>query len=75
MTKFASNNSDFLKHIPPEHRGKNVKQLDIDRDSLPAERALGMKWCVETDTFSFDPGMKVKPATRRGILGTVSGIF
>ena len=75
MTKFTSNCPDFLKQIPVEDRGKNVKELDLDKDSLGPEHTLGLKWSVESDVFFFqfsDPG---KPVTKRGILSTVSSVF
>nr|XP_040024458.1 uncharacterized protein LOC120812482 isoform X3 [Gasterosteus aculeatus aculeatus] len=42
--------------------------MDFDRDQLPVERALGMQWCVQGDTFSFRTAVQERPHTRRGIL-------
>ena len=75
MTKFTSNRPEFLRQIPAEDRGKNVKELDLDRDSLVSERALGLRWSVEEDSFFFQFSDRRKPVTRRGILSTVSSIF
>ena len=54
---------------------KDVKTLDLQSDDLPIERALGVQWCVESDTFKFRITMKDKPVTRRGILSIVSSIY
>ena len=75
MRKFTSNSAEFLKEIPVEDRGKNVKCLDLERDRLSSERTLGLKWEVESDSFCFEFKDKRKPVTRRGILSTVSSVF
>ena len=45
------------------------------RDQLPMERALGVQWDVEQDSFTFSILNKHKPLTRRGILSSVSSIY
>ena len=52
-----------------------VKDLDLDQDSLPIERALGVQWCTETDTFQFKISVKEQTKTRRGILSMVSSVY
>ena len=52
-----------------------MKELDLDLDSPPLERALGVHWCVESDCFQFTIVLQDKPCTRRGILYTVRSIF
>ena len=75
MTKFTSNSPAFLKQIPFEDRGKKVKALELDKDALGPERALGLKWSIEKDSFVFQFKDQQKPVTRRGILSTVSSVF
>ena len=75
MTKFTSGSSQVLKQVPVEDRGKNVKRLDLDKDRLSAESALGLKWSVEKDAFCFQFKDKQRPLTRRGVLSTVSSVF
>lgn len=75
LTKFASNNSEVLKSIPLEDRAKEVQTCDLDCDDLPIERALGVNWCAQTDSFGFSSTLKIKQMTRRGILSTVSSIY
>lgn len=75
LTKWISNDREVLESIPVEARAKGVKDLDLDNDVLPAERALGVSWFVETDTFGFKVNIKEKPCTRRGILSVVSSVY
>ncbi len=51
LTKWISNSRCVLAAIPEEERAKEVKDLDLDQDILPVERALGVRWCVQSDTF------------------------
>ncbi len=75
LHKFVSNSKEVLKAIPESDRAEGVKEIDMDLDSLPIERTLGVQWCVESDSFQFSIVLQDKPCTRRGILSTVSSIF
>ena len=44
-------------------------------DQLPSERALGVRWDVETDTFGFKISLNDKPISRGGILSIVSSVY
>lgn len=39
------------------------------------ERALGLQWCMESDTFNFCMDCKEWMPTRRGILSVVSSVY
>lgn len=73
LTKFTSNSKDVLAAIPAEERTTK----DLDLDSLPIERALGVQWDTETDTF----GVKAMSSpnrnslTRRDCLSVLSSTF
>ena len=75
LHKFVSNSKEVIRRIPEQDRADGVKELDLDLDSLPLERTLGVHWCVESDCFQFAIVLQDKPCTRRGILSTVSSIF
>ncbi len=75
LTKWMSNNRTVLASISEESKAKTVKDLDLEKDKLPMERALGVQWCVETDTLQFKVTLQEKPLTRRGILSMVSSIY
>jgi len=53
LTKFVSNSREVMSAIPEEDWSKEVKNRDLQSQTLPVERALGVKWDVEADTFSF----------------------
>ena len=53
LHKFVSNSKEGIRRIPEPDRADGVKELDLDLDSLPLERALGVQWCVESDCFQF----------------------
>ena len=75
LTKRISNSREVLKTIPEEEPSKEGKTLDLSKDDLPVERALGVKWCVEKDIFGFKVDVKLKPPTRRSILSVVSSVY
>ncbi|XP_046571990.1 uncharacterized protein LOC124280147 [Haliotis rubra] len=75
LTKFTSNSRNVLKSIPVGDHSKEIQTRDLDYDELPIERALGMKWYVNTDTFGFSTDFIEKPVTRRGLLSTVSSLY
>jgi len=75
LSKWITNSRKVLSSIPEADRAKEVKELNLDRDRLPTERALGVQWCVEDDNFTFNVVIKPQPHTRRGILSMVSSIY
>lgn len=64
-----------MQAITEDQRAKDLKELYLDRDKLPVERALGLQWCVETDSFRFKMEMKQQPFTRRGMLSASSSVY
>ena len=75
LNKWVCNERTVLSQIPKEDHAKGIKTLDLSRDQLPLERALGVQWDVEGDAFTFSVTNKHKPLTRRGILSAVSSIY
>ena len=75
LHKFTSNSAAVLASLDPRDRSDNTKDLDLRHDVLPMERALGIKWCMQSDSFNFRVVVSSKPLTRRGVLSTVSSIF
>ena len=61
--------------MPEEHRAKDLKALDLDRDNLPLEKALSLQWCIERDSFQFRTLVKNGPETRRGMLSMLSSVY
>ncbi|KAL4005475.1 hypothetical protein ACER0C_005188 [Sarotherodon galilaeus] len=75
LTKWISNSRVVLASIPDTEKAKEVKDLDLDQDVLPIERALGVQWCVQSDSFKFRIAIQEKQPTRRNILSTASSIY
>lgn len=63
LTKWVSNNRAVLATTPDEDKAKQIKELDLDREKLPVERALGMYWITENDSFGFQIIIKTRALT------------
>ena len=75
LTKLVSNSLDVLEAIPEKERAKDFKDIDIRKDELPVQRALGVQWCAESDSFRFRVNISSRLPTRKGILSVASAIF
>ena len=75
LHKFISNSKDVIEGIPKEQRASGIKELDLAKDVLPIERALGVQWCVQSDKPRFRLELNDRPLTRRGILASVSSVY
>ncbi|KAK3749994.1 hypothetical protein QZH41_000414 [Actinostola sp. cb2023] len=75
LHKVVSNSVEVMEAFPTEDRGKDVRDLDLRRDSLPAQRSLGVYWDLEEDAFTFKVSLADKPFTRRGVLSIVNSIY
>jgi len=73
LTKFTSNDREVLAKIPEERRAS--KFVNLDFEEFPTERALGVKWNIESDAFGFSLADINKPNTMRGVLSTISAVF
>ena len=74
LNKWVSNSRASILSIPEEDRAKEIKDLDFE-DVLPVERALGVQWCLETDSFRFKIQLPEKTLTRCGILSLKSSVY
>ena len=75
LYKFVLNHKSVINAIPKEDRSKDLQNLDVNKVTLSLERALGVQWCVESNTVQFRVEMKDQPLARRGILSTVSSVL
>ncbi len=73
LTKWMSNSREVLASIPQQERVASV--VDLDLESLPVERALGVLWDVEADVFRFRIAAMKETTTRREILSVVSSMY
>ena len=78
LTKWVSNRREVLATIPENDRAPPFQELDLELDELPMERALGVCWNVNQDTFEFKVNLNKKPdlpLTRRKMLSFVASFF
>ncbi|XP_071819881.1 uncharacterized protein [Apostichopus japonicus] len=75
LTKWVSNSRLVLDTIPKGERAEGIRSLDMEKDKLPIDRALGVSWCVESDQFQFRVTVNERPYTRKGILSIVASIY
>ena len=75
LHKVVSNSVEVMEVFPAEDRGKQVRDLDLWHDSLPAQLSLGVYWNLEEDTPTFKVCLPEKPFTRRGVLLILNSIY
>ncbi|XP_073668774.1 uncharacterized protein [Paramisgurnus dabryanus] len=75
LHKIASNNEEVMNVFTSEGDCRDSKDMDLDKDTSPVQRTLGVSWNLKTDTFTFQLSNDVKPFTRRGVLSTVNGLY
>lgn len=74
LHKFVSNSENVMATIPEEERAV-IKDQDMALSLPHIERALGVEWCITSDTFKFRVLVKHNPLTRRGVLSTVASMY
>ena len=63
LAKFVSNSILVLESVPDEACAQDVRTLVLGSGELPVERALGVQWAIESDTFGFRIVLKDQPLT------------
>ena len=74
LTKWVSSASEVLDAIPSSDISGKMHCCELSEDRM-AERALGVKWYVDSDCFGYSIANKERAVTRRGILSTVNSVF
>lgn len=75
LHKFTSNSREVLSSIPQEDRAADTKNHRLVSKNTAIERALGVHWCIESNTLRFRIILQDRPLSSRGILSTVSSVF
>lgn len=73
LHKFNSNEEAALSCLNPSERAINLGPHGFD--PTPSERALGIQWSIQDDTFSFNISLKNQPSTRRGCLSVIASLY
>ena len=53
LGKFISNNTVVLKSLQEDQRRKGVKDSDLSSGEMLVEKALGVRWNIDEDSFGF----------------------
>lgn len=75
LHKFVSNDGEVMKNLPSEDLAKDLKEININSESLPVQRSLGLYWDLETDSFIFHVSLNDTPFTRGGVMSTVISLY
>ena len=52
LHKFRSNNRSILSSLPQANVSSKLTAIDLDLNEIPFERALGILWNPESDTYT-----------------------
>ena len=75
LHKIASNLPEVTQAFPIEDRVADLPDLDLSKDTIPAQRSLGVLWDISANSFTFKANVGAKPFTRRGVLSVVNSLY
>lgn len=75
LHKVVSNSVEVMEALPAGDRAKDIRDLDLRKETLPTQRSLGVQWDLEEDRFTFKVSIPEKPFTRRGVLAVINSIY
>lgn len=75
LHKIASNRKEVTHAFPSEDLASDLRNVDLDKDSLLIQHTLGVSWNLNIDAFTFCLSHDIKPFTRLGVLSTVNGLY
>lgn len=75
LHKIASNSTAVLKAFENSDLSSSIKDLDLDVDTPPVHRSLGLCWNIAADYFTFHSTAEPKPYSRRGVLATMNSLY
>ena len=73
--KFASNSQQVMDALPPEDRAKDLGDINLDLNSAPVQRSLGLAWNLQSDAFSYQFKPKDATLTKRVILSCLNSLY
>ncbi|XP_069110180.1 uncharacterized protein [Argopecten irradians] len=75
LHKIASNDIEVMNEFPKDDLNKDLKDLNLEEDSLPQQQSLGLKWDLHSDVFQFSAPETHKPFSRRGLLSAMNSVY
>ena len=73
LTKFSSNSDEILDSLPSTEVSSSPSSIQFNPESF--ERALGIRWDIRSDEFSFATIQRKGEATKRNVLRILSSVF
>jgi len=73
LTKYVSSHKEVTTAFPDSKKSGLLQ--DLNQSTYWIEQALGVHWCIESDSLGFRITLHDTPLTRRGILSTISSIY
>ena len=70
-----SNHVSVLRSIPNELRKDGGKDKDLNLDTLPENKALGVKFNIQENTLGFIIRVNDKPVTKRELQAALSSVY
>ena len=75
LHKISSNDPHVMNAFPPNDRAADLRDLDLNPDSAPIQRSLGVSWDIKSDSFTFTVTVGDKPFTKRGVLSIINSLY
>ena len=75
LTKWNSNSREVLEEFPSEEGAPVVKDLSLESEELPVDRARGAHWDVERDSIILVVIDKKEPNNRKGVLSSIATVY
>ena len=75
LMNFPSNHVSVLRSIPNELRKDGGKDKDLNLDTLPENKALGVKFNIQENTLGFIIRVNDKPVTKRELQAALSSVY
>ncbi|XP_033119843.1 uncharacterized protein LOC117119135 [Anneissia japonica] len=75
LHKIASNSPKVMQAFPTNDHAGDLKDLDLNIDTPPIQRSLGVYWDLKADVFTFRIAEDRKPFTKRGVLSEINSLY
>ena len=75
LGKFMSTSREVIESVDEKKRVKSLQNIDLHDSTLPQESALGLKWNVEGDYFTYSVNLQEKQLKKRGLLATTASLY
>ena len=75
LGKYMSTEREVIESVAEDKRAKSLQNINLQDSNLPQESALGLKWNVENDCFTYSVNLQERPMTKRGLLATTASLY